>query len=171
MEHRPVVDTPHSDLNDLPPGHALSRPEDYAAPAVMTEAQRLIAAGRLLRATTLVGNPARSVERLDARMRNPRPGDIVWETSTSLRSLRDAAWAERAVGWYVTQGQSPWVSREEWEGGDCEWREDPGQPYEECPTRLVWVIRPWGNPDGEFTWENAELLALPLDWPAEEMFR
>lgn len=136
----------------------------------MTEAQRLIAAGLLLQRTTLVGNPAPVVDQISERMRNPQPGDLVWETSTSLRSLRDPAWAEKALGWFVERGQSPWASREEWARDECEWREYAGQPYEECPTRLVWIIRPWGDPDGRFVWENAKLLGLPLDWSAEEMF-
>lgn len=169
LEHRPPVDDSRTDLADLR-GRRAGR-DDYTAPAEMTEAQRLVAAGRMLWSATLIGNPPPSTRRLIERMRNPQPGDLVWESSTALRALRDPAWADRVLGWFVKRGLSPWVSREEWESADCEWRERDGQPYEECPTRQIWIIRPWGNPTGEFSWENAELLALPLDWTADEMYR
>lgn len=134
----------------------------YPTPAEMSEAQRLIAAGRLLYNMVLLGDRAAGdVVRLRARMENPQPGDLVFETSTAELALRDRRHAEVALGWYVRTGVAPWASREEW-AASPDRHEYPGQPYEDSPGRQVLIIRPWGSPRGEYVWDNAELRVLPL---------
>ncbi|ONH62371.1 hypothetical protein CcI49_03050 [Frankia sp. CcI49] len=152
IEHRPTPEPNNWNVGQEP-----------TPAAEMTEAQRLIAAGRLVRTTASFGNPeAGYIQRLRERMSTPRVGDLVWETSTEPLSLRDPDHAARAVGWYVRRGESPWLSREDWDA-DPESHEYPGQPYEDSPGREVSVIRPWRDPASEYAWENAELSVLPLD--------
>lgn len=154
IEHRPEPES-----NDWSPGREPTPVER------MTEAQRLIAAGRLLRDAVAAGHPDAGVtQRLRERMRSPQVGDLVWETSTEYLSLRDPDHAARALGWYVRRGESPWLSREAWDASP-EAHQYPGQPYGDSPGREVWVIRPWRDPTSEYAWENAWLLALPLDPP------
>lgn len=140
---------------------------EVTPPERMTEAQRLIAAGRLLMEATIVSSdPPPIVRELWDRQKDPRPGDLVWERSTRVRSLQDPEHAATAVGWFVRRDSRPVATREQWEDPDQGWRDHPGQPYEECDTEPTWVIRPWFDQDAEFEWVNAEFLVLPLGWEA-----
>ncbi len=133
------------------------------AAAGMTEAQRLIAAARLLRTTISVADRRAGVTtEIRQRMEHPQPGDLVWETSTALRALQDPQHALVCLGWYLRRASRPWYGPQEW-AADPDAHEYPGQPYADAPGRTVHIIRPWGNPAGEYAWDNAELLTLPLD--------
>jgi hypothetical protein len=129
----------------------------------MTEAQRLIAAARLLRAMVMLGNPqAGDVTDLRQRMDTPQPGDLVWETSTAIRALTDPQHALVCLGWYLAPGFQPDTTREQWESTPDR-HQYSGQPWADSPGQNVHVIRPWGDPRGEYVWRNAEVLALPLE--------
>lgn len=131
--------------------------------AGMTEAQRLIAAARLLQDALLVAIPRAGLA-LDIRqrMQQPQPGDLVWETSTAIRALQDPQHALVCLGWYLRPGFQPDVTQQEWETNPDR-HEYRGQPWADSPGQNVHVIAPWGNPRGEYVWRNAELLALPLE--------
>ncbi len=124
----------------------------------MTEAQRLVEAGRLLSSAVFVGFKVPYVDELAQVMKDPQPGDLVWEFSTQLRSLYDPEHAATAVGWFARRDEKPRWTREAWDEMQA------GEPYENCPVDHVWVIRPWFDPTREFTWENAEFFRLPLGW-------
>ncbi len=126
-------------------------------PEEMTEAQRLIAAAKLLSSAVFVGRPVPYVEELARVMRDPKPGDLVWESTTQYRSLRDPEHAATALGWFVRYDEklrcTDGVCREMGTDELCE----------DCPLDPVTVIRPWFDPTQEFTWGNCEFFVLPLN--------
>lgn len=89
-----------------------------------------------LQSTVLVGNPAPIVEEMDERMRDPHPGDLVWEHTTrpGRVAILDAI-VQEAV-----------ASEEDWDG-------DLPIPTE----RVYYVRRLSGEPE---RWVDAEFLSL-----------
>ena len=142
------------------------------------ELQQLAILGHSLYKVTLVGNPAPFVERLGARMRAPRPGDLVVEISTIYRLLR-GQWDTAALGYLLREVDEPAFTREAWEAeraAEAAWHaqhhpDEPYEPTEEFTTydppmeRVQYLQRFDGN--GEFRWHNAEFIALPTTLPTQ----
>jgi hypothetical protein len=102
---------------------------------------------------TLVGSPAPRVRDLGERMRSPRPGDLVLETSTVYR---EGDHYESLIGCRLGR-----LLRRPRENvyTDAEWVEQGGKPDEPIPTEQVWYIE---LADGrEYKWVNADFIAIP----------
>lgn len=116
--------------------------------------QMLMIMNALWRAV-LIGNAPPSTQALYARMKDPRPGDLVVESST-MYLLRDDLTDSRWDGQFVTY-------RETITEVVSDTDEPDNRAYDRVETYLVCL-----NPDGtEFRWWNAGLLAVPdgtSDW-------
>lgn len=147
--------------------------EDAAVP------RRLMMGGmaKCLRDAVLVGNPAPSVARMWARMKDPQPGDLVIETSTFYRS--DEYDRIKAMGILITHRTEWWQTDEEW----ATWVEEERAAYEEflrgpysqpgdgpfdpstCErlTDHAWYVQ-YGPQAGDICrWVNCEFIMIPTD--------
>lgn len=146
---------------------------EQASPLDQTGMLRQLAIlGYSIYTTTMVGDPAPFVRRLAERMRAPRPGDLVLETSTVFR-LDRGDWDSAALGYFLREADEPACTREEWDAEQAEeaaWcaEHHPGEPFEPEPyepriERVQYLQRL--DDGGEFRWHNAEFIALPTTLP------
>ena len=144
-------------------------------PGEQTEAQRLIIVGYRLYMSTCCGPfpQAPSTVALSERMRDVQPGDLVFEASSAYRCTRDPGAAEDALGWLIRVEQHPVVNPAEFAKQENGWDGYDGWPdYAACPKEKRYRIRRYGRPeDDEFTWANAEFLAVPtsMNWGRPEL--
>lgn len=130
-----------------------------------------------LRKATLVGNPAPIVTRMNERMRNPQPGDLVMEESTTYR--RDEDIQVKGFGILIAHRQEWWQTDEEWakqveqeradheeflrsdyaQTGDAD---EPWEP-EERGTDHAWYVQ-YGPKAGDICrWTNCAFTVIPTD--------
>ena len=128
-------------------------PERWPIDTPRHELAWLIAhSGYLAYRATLIGNAPPSTRLLFERMRNPRPGDLVLETTTYHRE----PWDPGGLGYLDRIVFEPMCTEDEWD--------DEDGPYASCPTDKVWYVRPFvPTADGktEVRWHNADFIALP----------
>lgn len=126
--------------------------------------RRLLMAG-MAQATyraTLVGNPAPSVAQMWARMKEPRPGDLVMETTSRFRGDPDTT--IKGFGILV-------VHREEWASTDQDWAaevaREPGiDPIRDRFHEDAWYVQYGPQPEDVCRWENCDFVSVPIghDW-------
>lgn len=118
----------------------------------------IIAIARHLRSACLVGHPAPIVERMSQRMRNPRPGDLVFEPTMSASRRVDTR--IKALGYLIEK-------RIEWRRTDEEWAadktEDGGLTDEDRMTDKVWYVQYGSNPVDVCRWTNCTFEMIPVD--------
>lgn len=140
---------------DVPQG--TTRDDDLLSlePQAVTHRNALITMSRHLTTATLVGHPAPIVSRMYARLRDPRPGDLVVEMSAELRDARHRISAlgillERRVEWYDT---------------DERWAEiiaDDPDGWDERRTDTAWYIQ-YGPDAGDVVrWTNCSFEVVPI---------
>lgn len=142
---------------------------------VLTDAEaqllRFVAeAGHAAYMATLVGDPAPIVKRMGDRIRDPRPGDVVLETSTFYQRN----WRPSALGQLILTRDEPFLDRVEFCEAhlDGDYWNDPDETYPEFAARhteRVWYLRPLAGVGGPclHRWSNASFIALPVtDEPA-----
>jgi hypothetical protein len=130
---------------------------------------------------TLVGDPAPFARRLNQRMRDPRPGDLVLETSTIWRLVPEAhgEWDPAALGYLLREVDEPAFTRAAWEvecAQEAAWHAEhyPDEPYEPMeefrvdapPMERVQYLQRLDT-GGEFRWHNADFIALPTTLPTD----
>lgn len=120
-----------------------------------------------LREALLVGNPAPVVTAMYQRSKRVEPGDWVCELSTLRRLLRSPEANSLWDGQFTRYLRSEYVTEP-----CCGCDRDDGQCRCECET-WTYEVHVCENPDGsEFRWENADLVAVPLERSlAEELTR
>jgi hypothetical protein len=137
----------------------------------------LMGATRCLMRATLVGNPAPVVARMSTRMRDPQPGDLVMETSSTCRLQAEDFC--RAFGILLAHRTEWWTTDAEWEQsvageraahkeflrgpyaipGD---RDEPWEPDERM-TDHAWYVQYGPQPQDVCRWVNCEFAAVPAD--------
>lgn len=141
--------------------------------------RRLLMAGmaKCLRDAVLVGNQAPSVARMWQRMKTPRPGDLVIETSTFYR--RDEDDRIKAMGILVDHRTEWWQTDEEWAAEIAQERaayeefllgsySQPGDgPFDpstcERRTDHAWYVQ-YGPQAGDICrWVNCDFMMIPAD--------
>lgn len=122
----------------------------------------LINMARLLWNAVLVGEPAPVVKEMLARIRSPRPGDLVVEHSVLYR--RDPDTRMKGLGILIE-------TRHEWATTDDEWAARLADPEElglledeDRSTDEAWYVQYGPNPEDVCRWVDCEFFALPLDW-------
>jgi hypothetical protein len=114
---------------------------------------------------TVVGNPAPRVAELYEKLSDPRPGDLVLETSTVWRWARSAYEAPLdeypALGTLMRKVEEPVVDQEALDkmhaSGDYWLRE--GETLADIPTETVWYIVPLADTQ-ERRWTNASFIRV-----------
>lgn len=117
----------------------------------------MIGTARALNSACLVGNPAPVVADMYARMRDPRPGDLVMETGTPFRRNDPDA---QIKGFGILIGH-----REEWASTDEEWAaacaEDPDVREDERFHDHAWYVQYGPAAEDVCRWTNCEFIAIP----------
>jgi len=122
-------------------------------------ARRLMMMGtaKALYDAVLVGNPAPKVAEMLARMRDPQPGDLVMEVSSSYR--RDVDAKVKGFGVLVEH-------REEWASTDAEWAAEIASDALIDPDRdrfhdHAWYVQYGPAAEDVCRWTNCEFIAIP----------
>jgi hypothetical protein len=117
----------------------------------------MIGTAKALRTATLVGNPAPVVAEMWVRMRDPRPGDLVMESSTPFRRSDPDAQI-KGFGILIDH-------REEWASTDEEWAatcaEDPDIREDERFHDHAWYVQYGPAAEDVCRWTNCEFIAIP----------
>lgn len=114
--------------------------------ASLRSRERLLVLARELLRACLVGTPAPVVEEMWRRMKNPRPGDVVFAHDI----IHSADSEKRCLGFGVLLAKR----REPFPDWDDE--EDGPNSGE-----LIWYVQYGPTPEDVCRWENAEFFALP----------
>lgn len=121
----------------------------------------LIAMARHLQTATLVGNQAPIAAEIYQRIRHPRVGDLVVESSVGTHT-KDPLRKVPAFGYLIEK-------RREWWHTDAEWAallaEDP-DAYggdDQRPTDTAWYVQYGPAPGDVYRWVNCDFLAIPID--------
>jgi hypothetical protein len=156
---------------------------DQAANALLSLEESAIAARKMmaglagvLRRATMVGSPAPVVARISERMRDPRPGDLVMETSTMYREAEDwykgfGILIEHRTEWWETdadwdqQVAAERASHEEFLRGPYSQPGDADEPWEpdERMTDHAWYVQYGPQPQNVCRWVDCEFIAIPTD--------
>lgn len=102
---------------------------------------------------TLCAGP-QSIHELFLELKDPKPGDLVMETTTHLRKDRDPL---EGIGTLVAVGDAPWFATRE------EARAAGYEDAEPIPTRKVWDITLDFDDGRIFRWENASFIKVKTD--------
>lgn len=131
---------------------------------------RLIALnGYVAWSNTLVGDPAPKISEQFQRSNDPRPGDLVLETTTIFRWLPHVNVGPGvALGWLISKEDEPIMSREDFDAmharGEHYNAED--ETYESLPTESVYTLRPLDNSEiEEQRWVNANFIRVHTEPP------
>lgn len=115
----------------------------------------MIGTARALHSATLVGNPAPKVAEMSARMRNPRPGDLVLELTNRRQDVDTQI---KGFGILVEH-------RNEWASTDDEWAatcaEDPDVRADERFHDHAWYVQYGPAAEDVCRWTNCEFIAIP----------
>lgn len=111
---------------------------------------------RHLGSATLVGNPAPVVERMAERLRRPRPGDLVVESSTIFRGGDSAI---KGLGILLAE-------RDEWWHSDEEWGQVVADGWDKRPVDHAWYVQYGSAAVDVCRWTNCSFTVIP--WPDEE---
>ena len=118
----------------------------------------MIGTAKALHDATLVGNPAPKVAELYARMRSPRPGDLVMEVGVPFRK-NDPDGQIKGFG-ILIERRTEWASTsEEWV---AEVAED--EDLDEIRDRMtddVWYIQYGSAAEDVCRWRDCEFIAIP----------
>lgn len=147
--------------------------EDAAIPRRLL----MIGMAHCLRKATLVGNPAPIVARMNERIRDPQPGDLVVEESTAYRRDEDTQvkafgillahrteWAQTDEEWAADVEQER-KAHEEFLRGPYAQPGDADEPWEpdERMTDHAWYVQ-YGPKAGDICrWTNCSFVAIPTD--------
>ena len=112
-----------------------------------------------LYSAVLVGDPAPVVAKMWARMKDPRPGDLVLEPASTYR--RDTDSIIKGFGILIEH-------RKEWMSTDKEWAAEtaaePGiDPVRDRYADDAWYIQYGPHAEDVCRWTNAEFIAVPTD--------
>lgn len=118
----------------------------------------LITMARHLSTATLVGNPAPVVQRMSARLRNPRPGDLVIETSNA-QAMRFPGW-RRGFGYLVDKRREWWDTDDEYARLLSEGDYDANDPR---PVDTAWYVQYGPAPVDVCRWTNCSFMVIPID--------
>ena len=137
----------------------------------------LMGVTRCLMRATLVGDPAPVVARMHERMRDPQPGDLVMETSSTYRLHAEDFY--RAFGILLAHRTEWWTTDAEWEKTVAEDRaaheeflngpysipgdrDEPWEPVERT-TDHAWYVQYGPKPEDVCRWVNCEFVTVPAD--------
>jgi hypothetical protein len=126
--------------------------------AAMPRRRMMIMMGLCLRNATRVGNPAPIVQRMDERMRNPQPGDLVYETSTARRPGSELY----GLGILIAHRIEWWSSDEDWARAMADEPESL-RSDDNRPTDHAWYIQFGPGEQNVYRWVNCEFMMLPTD--------
>lgn len=150
---------PHEDIRGVRHDNDLISIDESA----IAHRTALIRMARHLQTVCMVGQPAPVVARMWERISNPRPGDLVVE-STAIYGERPERRDQRVKGLgYLLE------RRREWWHTDDEWAqliaEDPHAYGEDDPrpTDDVWYVQYAPNPEAVCRWTNCSFIMLPVD--------
>lgn len=108
----------------------------------------LIASAYATWCSNLIGGPQVSHERFEF-LKNPKPGDLVMETSSMFMRSNDV----HRIGWLVTDQQEPYGTDEWWEENKADYG-DQSRPME----RVYTIKRLIGGET--FRWTNASMIRV-----------
>ncbi len=98
---------------------------------------------------TLCAGP-QSIRELFEELRNPKPGDLVMETTTHGMKKRDPL---EGIGRLVSVMQEPMYTQEAWKEAGY----DEGEPI---PTERIWIIELIFDDGRQFRWRNAQFIKV-----------
>lgn len=118
----------------------------------------MIGTAKALHTATLVGNPAPVVAEMYARMRDPRPGDLVMEVGVPFRR-NDPDGQIKGFGILIAH-------RKEWASTDAEWAatlaEEPDLVADEDRMHdHAWYVQYGPAAEDVCRWTNCEFIAIP----------
>jgi hypothetical protein len=139
----------------------------------LTVRARFISLTRMLRSAVLVGDPAPVAQRIWQRMGEPRPGDLVVETSTIARNAGDFY---KGFGFLIGHRTEWWHTDEQWQARLIQAQADhevflasvyarPGDPPEppeaERPTDDAWYVQYGPSATDVCRWVNCDFITIP----------
>lgn len=110
-----------------------------------------------LQTACMVGNPAPIVTRMSDRIRNPRPGDLVVESSTRYRHDPDSRL--KAFGILLEHREEWWETDAEWEAYKAE---DGTITDEDRRTDRAWYVQYGPDPGDVYRWVNCSFVVVPV---------
>jgi hypothetical protein len=137
------------------PAGVLSLDEDTLAAR-----RALMATTRCLMRATLVGNPAPVVSRMYDRMHDVQPGDLVMETSGTLRLHADVFY--RSFGILLADRIEWWQADAQWQAGMAGEPEELRGDGNRC-TGHAWYVQYGPRPDDVCRWVDCEFVMVPAD--------
>lgn len=122
--------------------------------------QAMMALAYCLWSATLVGNPAPVVAKMGARLRDPQPGDLILETTSSLHR---SDVERRAMGFGILLDH-----RDEWAQTDEEYNQqladDGGDLHDGWRGKdHAWYVQYGPQPDDICRWVNCSFITVPTD--------
>lgn len=124
----------------------------------LTHRRALVVLARNLRDAVQVGQPAPIVQRMGHRLRTPRPGDLVVETSRAIWGRHPEDYL-KGLGYLVDKREEWWTTDEEWEREKAE----EGFPDDERATDVAWYIQYGPDPADIIRWTNCQFMTIPID--------